>query len=61
MRAAGLEKVLASYTWSSNILDTLAACVPHVEAVAEDVRASLDETERRFLADAQGAAKLGVG
>ncbi|MGQ9674553.1 MAG: glycosyltransferase family 4 protein [Chloroflexota bacterium] len=41
IRENGLETVLNRYTWSSQILTTLAATVPEVGLVADEVRAGL--------------------
>ena len=45
MREAGLRKVLNEYTWSSQILKTLSARVPHVAAVANAVRDGIVKEE----------------
>lgn len=49
VRKAGLATVLAQYTWSSQILRTLAAVVPAVAAVADDVRSGLVATDQGAL------------
>ncbi|MBI4321332.1 MAG: glycosyltransferase family 4 protein [Chloroflexi bacterium] len=41
IRQAGLQVVLSNYTWSGQILSTLAAAVPEVAAVARSARDSL--------------------
>jgi len=52
IRRAGLERVLREYTWSSQILRTLAAVVPEIAAVAEEVKEAIMSEERETLWDA---------
>jgi glycosyltransferase involved in cell wall biosynthesis len=49
IRKGGLEKVLEHYTWSSQIIQTLGSCIPHVAAVSEDVRRDMKAFERECL------------
>jgi len=41
IRQNGLRTVLNNYTWTSQILTTLAAVEPEVQMVVDEVRASL--------------------
>ncbi|HDN79163.1 MAG TPA: glycosyltransferase, partial [Chloroflexi bacterium] len=52
IRQAGLKRVLREYTWSSQILRTLAAVVPEIAAVAEEVREAIMSEEWETLWDA---------
>jgi len=45
IRRAGLERVLREYTWSSQILRTLAAVVPEIADIAEESRKAIMSEE----------------
>jgi len=51
VRAAGAETILSRYTWSTQILTTLAATVPEVAAAEEAVRAELVSDQRACVGD----------
>lgn len=49
IRRAGAETILSRYTWSTQILTTLAATVPEVAEIEDEVRAELVAEQRRSV------------